>query len=62
MAYVLVVIWTTAPFNNYAVLYNTEAECLKASATLREGNTLGDGTTYRLYRPIVNATCVPLRR
>jgi len=57
-----VVIWTTAPFNNYAVLYNTEAECLKASATLREGNTLGDGTTYRLYRPIVNATCVPLRR
>jgi hypothetical protein len=61
MAYVLVVIWTTAQLNNYAVLYNSEAECLKASAALREGNTLGDGT-YRLYRPIVNATCVPLRR
>jgi len=61
MEYVLVVIWTIAPFNNYAVLYNSEAECLKASAALRQANRLGDGT-YRLYRPIVDATCVPLRR
>ena len=55
--YVLVVIWTIAPFDNYAVLYNSETECEQAAAVLRQGKTLSDGT----YRPIVHATCLPLR-
>ena len=55
--YVLVVIWTIAPFDNYAVLYNSETECERAAAVLQQGNTLSDGT----YRPIVHATCLPLR-
>ena len=55
--YVLVVIWAIAPFDNYAVLYNSETECERAVAVLQQGNTLSDGT----YRPIVHATCLPLR-
>jgi len=55
--YVLVVIWAIAPFGNYAVLYNSETECERAAAVLQQGNTLSDGT----YRPIVHASCLPLR-
>ena len=55
--YVLAVIWTIAQFDSYAVLYNSQTECLEAAATLRKENTNDDGT----YRPIVNATCLPLR-
>jgi hypothetical protein len=42
--YVLAVIWTIAPFNNYPVLYNSQTKCLQAAAP--KGNTLGDLPTH----------------